>query len=308
MKNVILICPSPERSKWIDVFKKLKPDWEIQSLKGVVNKDLIDTALVWNHPKGILNKFKNLNLICSLGAGVDHLVSDPEIPKKIKITRIVDPLLSFSMSNYIIMAVLQYQRKLDKYIEDQKNKIWDHDSNPEIDISIGFLGLGTLGGDAAIKLKNIGFSVCGYSPNLKNLKGVRCYSGNEIDEFLKNINVLVCTVPYTPKTHELLSSTLFNKLKEPTYLINVARGKVQNEKDIINAIKKGALTGAFLDVFEKEPLPVSSPLWNNEKIKITPHIASITNSEAGAKQIIENFNRNKSGEPLINEVDLKKGY
>ena len=308
MKNVILICPYSEREKWIDAFGKLIPNWDIQSLEEIQNKDLITTALVWNHPKGVLKTFKNLNLICSLGAGVDHLISDPDIPKGVKITRIVDPLLSFSMSNYIIMAILQYHRKFDKYIKDQKNKVWNHNLSPEIDISIGFLGLGVLGSDAAIKLKNIGFDVCGYSLSHKKIDGINCFYGNQMKEFLSKINVLVCTVPYTPKTHNLLSEKLFNKLKTPTYLINVARGKVQNEIDIIKALDNGILTGAFLDVFEKEPLPESSPLWNHEKIKITPHIASITNAEAGAKQIIENYTRNKKNEKLINEINLQKGY
>ena len=308
MKNVILICPSSERKKWITIFKKLIPDWEIQLLESIKNKDLIDTALVWNHPRGVFKEFKNLSLVCSLGAGVDHLISDPEIPKGIKITRIVDPLLSFSMSNYIIMAVLQYHRKFDKYIEDQKNKIWDHNLSPEINISIGILGLGTLGGDAAIKLKNIGFDVYGYSPSPKQINGIMCFSGNKMNEFLKKINVLICTVPSTPRTHNLLSKKLFNQLQNPTYLINVARGKVQNEADILSAINNGSLTGAFLDVFEKEPLPVSSPLWNHKKIKITPHIASVTNAEAGAKQIIENYKRNVNNKKLINEIDLGKGY
>ena len=308
MKNIILICPLLERNKWITIFKKLIPDWEIQLLESIKNKDLIDTALVWNHPRGIFKEFKNLSLICSLGAGVDHLISDSDIPKKIKITRIVDPLLSFSMSNYIIMAVLQYHRKFDKYIEDQKNKIWDHNLSPEINISIGILGLGTLGGDAAVKLKNIGFDVYGYSPSPKQINGIMCFSGNKMNEFLKKINVLICTVPSTPRTHNLLSKKLFNQLQNPTYLINVARGKVQNEADILSAINNGSLTGAFLDVFEKEPLPVSSPLWNHKKIKITPHIASVTNAEAGAKQIIENYKRNVNNKKLINEIDLGKGY
>ena len=308
MKNVILICPSKERKKWITIFKKLMPIWNIQSLEGVKNTDLIDTALVWNHPSGVLKKFKNLTLICSLGAGVDHLLSDPDIPKGVKITRIVDPMLSFSMSNYIIMAVLQYHRKLDKYLEDKKNKIWDHDLSPEVNLSIGILGLGILGRDAAIKLKNLGFKLYGYSPSPKQIDGVECFSGEEISKFLKKINTLVCTVPYTPKTHNLLSEKLFKQLQNPTYLINVARGKVQNEVDIINAVNTGILTGAFLDVFEKEPLPTSSPLWSHNKIKITPHIASVTNADAGAKQIIENYRRYIKNEKLMNEVNLDKGY
>lgn len=308
MKNIILICPSKERKKWITVFKKLMPIWNLQSLEGIKNRDLIDIALVWDHPSGVLKTFKNLALICSLGAGVDHLMSDPNIPKGVKITRIVDPMLSFSMSNYIIMAVLQYHRKLDKYLEDKKNKIWDHDLSPEVNLSIGILGLGILGGDAAIKLKNLGFKVYGYSPSPKQIDGVECFFGEEISEFLKKINTLVCTVPYTPKTHNLLSEKLFKQLQNPTYLINVARGKVQNEVDIINAVNTGVLTGAFLDVFEKEPLPISSPLWSHNKIKITPHVASVTNAEAGAKQIIENYRRYIKNEKLINEINLDKGY
>ena len=119
---------------------------------------------------------------------------------------------------------------------------------------------------------------------------------------------MVCSVPLTESTRGLLSKKLFKKLEQPTYLINVARGKVQIENDIIEAIDSGILTGAFLDVFENEPLPKSSSLWNNKKIKITPHIASITNTEAGAKQIIENYTRNINGQPLLNEVNLRKGY
>ena len=118
----------------------------------------------------------------------------------------------------------------------------------------------------------------------------------------------MCSVPLTKSTNGLLSKKLFKKLENPTYLINVARGKVQVENDIIEAIENGILTGAFLDVFESEPLPKSSPLWNNKKIKITPHIASITNTEAGAKQIIENYKRNKNGQTLLHSVNIKKGY
>tara|TARA_B100001057_G_scaffold431680_1_gene459344 strand:+ start:13003 stop:13929 length:927 start_codon:yes stop_codon:yes gene_type:complete len=308
MKNIIIIAPLEEEKKWTKSFKKLEPNWKLQSLNNVSNYDIIDTALVWSHPIGIFKKFKNLKLICSLGAGVDHLISDPNLPDNTKITRIVDPLLSFSMSNYIALAVLQYHRKMDKYAQEQKNKIWDHDSPTEIEVSIGILGLGELGSDAANKLNYLGFKVAGYSRTPKKLKGIKCYSEGELDDFLKRINVLICSVPLTKETEGLLSSKLFKKLKRPTYLINVARGKVQIENDIVEAIDSGILTGAFLDVFENEPLPKSSPLWNNKKIKITPHIASITNTEAGAKQIIENYNRNKKGQPLLNEVDLKKGY
>ena len=127
-------------------------------------------------------------------------------------------------------------------------------------------------------------------------------------EFLKNINVLICTVPLTPKTRGLLSAKLFNDLVSPTYLINVSRGAVHVEKDIIRAIEEGKLTGAFLDVFEKEPLPKNSPLWQNPKIKVTPHIASLTYAEESIRQALENFQRIKNGKKPHTEVSRVNMY
>ena len=118
----------------------------------------------------------------------------------------------------------------------------------------------------------------------------------------------MCTVPLTPKTRGLLSAKLFNELTFPTYLINVSRGAVQVEDDIIRAIKEGKLTGAFLDVFEKEPLPNNSPLWQNPKIKITPHVASLTYAEESIRQALENFRRVTNGSAPLNEVSRENMY
>ena len=122
------------------------------------------------------------------------------------------------------------------------------------------------------------------------------------------VNVLVCTVPYTKKTHALLNQSLFNKLPKGSYLINVARGKVQVASDILAALDSGQLAGAFLDVFETEPLPSDSPFWQHPKVNITPHIASITNPEAGVQQIMANWQRLQQRKPLDNQVNLQKGY
>ena len=106
----------------------------------------------------------------------------------------------------------------------------------------------------------------------------------------------------------MLSAKLFNDFAFPTYLINVSRGAVQVENDIIRAIEEGKLTGAFLDVFEKEPLPNNSPLWQNPKIKITPHIASLTYAEESIRQALENFQRIKNGKKPHNEVNRENMY
>jgi len=306
--SILIIAPNRDENIWKKSFIDYDPDINVFNSKDTFEDDSIDCAVVWNHPQGILKKYKNLKLIYSMGAGVDHIFNDRELPENIPICKIVDDRLSFSMSNYIIMAILNYHRRFYKYQNDKINKVWDQESNPEINLDIGILGFGILGKDAAKKLKKLNFNVIGYSLNKKEEKKIKLYHGDEIDLFLSKINVLVCTVPYTSDTHSLLNKELFNKLKKPTYLINVSRGKVHVEKDILDAIESTKLTGAFLDVFEKEPLPKDSFIWNHDKIQFTPHIASITNVKAVIPQVVKNYKNLLSGKELINLVDIDKKY
>jgi glyoxylate/hydroxypyruvate reductase A len=303
-----IIAPKERVKCWLNTFKNYDENIDV-SIYPDIDYNNIDCVCLWKHPKKVLGKFKNLKLIHSMGAGVDHIINDPSCPKGIPICRISDDKLSFSMTNYIITAVLFYHRRILKYQNDKKNKLWDHITHPEIlPINIGILGFGVLGSDAADKLKYMGFNVIGYSLNKKKENGIKIYYGEELDLFLSKINVLVCTVPYTQKTHHLLDRNLFKKLNKETYLVNVSRGKVQNEKDIIEYIDNGTLSGAFLDVFETEPLPKSSEIWKHDKIQITPHNASITNEDAAVPQILDNYNRLASGKSLINQVNIENEY
>ena len=169
------------------------------------------------------------------------------------------------------------------------------------------LGLGHLGMDAALKLHQVGFAVSGFSHSPKNTL-FPTYSGNEMGSFLSNINLLICVLPLTPQTAGFLNKSLFKQLKQPTFLINVSRGDVQVERDILEALDKGTLNGAFLDVFEQEPLPKESLLWIHPKIKITPHIASLTREKESVRQVLDNINRLETGQPLLNQIDRDKMY
>lgn len=306
--SIGLLSPPAIGRRWLDAFESVAPDQNVLLNEEITDSKAIELLLVWKHQKGGLSPFKNVKLLYSLGAGVDHLLADPDLPLSVPICRIVDPLLAFSMSNYIIYAVLEFQRRMDKYRSDQQAKIWDHYAPPERKIRVGVLGLGYLGQDAAGKLNALGFDVSGYSPSQKKIKGVRSYFGSQLDAFLASVEVLVCTVPYTAQTHALLNKSLFEKLPKGSYLINVSRGKIQVASDILDALDTGQLAGAFLDVFETEPLPQDSPFWQHPKVRITPHIASITNPEAGVKQILANWQRVHTGVPLEHQVNLQKGY
>ena len=302
-----IIAPPTQTKKWKIEFEKQAPNEDLLIGYKTDRPEEIECVMVWGHPKGSLEKFKNLKLIFSMGAGVDHILNDDTIPKNIPISRIVDPQMAFSMTNYILMAVLNYQRCWYDFQDAQKKNHWAQFEFDEKDLKIGVYGIGHLGMDAANALYRLGFEVFGYSNSLKETIFPSFY-GEQLIDFLNNINVLICTVPLTPKTRGLLCTKLFKKLANPTYLINVSRGAVHVENDIIKAIEEGKLTGAFLDVFEKEPLPKNSPLWQNPKIKITPHIASLTYAKESIRQALDNFQRVKNGGKPLNEVSRDNMY
>ena len=306
MRFVIIAPPVPTKN-WKRQFEQLAPHIPLQIGWEGSNPEEVVCAMVWKQPIGSLSRFKNLKLIFSMGAGVDHVLSDPTIPKDIPICRVVDPQMAFSMTNYLSMAVLNYHRSWDDFRKAQQKKHWAQFEFNERTLKIGILGTGHLGMDAALKLHHLGFEVFGYSNSPKNTP-FPSYSGDTLDDFFAQINVLICTVPYTPRTHALLNIELFKKLKTPTYLINVSRGSIQVEKDIIEALDQGLLTGAFLDVFEEEPLTQDSLLWLHPKIHITPHIASLTYPEKSVKQVIHCFECVEKGIPIPQQVDRKKMY
>ncbi|MCY4297894.1 MAG: glyoxylate/hydroxypyruvate reductase A, partial [Flavobacteriaceae bacterium] len=303
----LIAAPKEPQAKWIRSFRQIAPHIPLDVGGTSPYPDHVQCIMVWGKQGIDYSKFKNLKLIYSMGAGADHIVWDPSVSKKIPICRIVDPQMAFSMSNYIVTAVLNYHRHWYDFIELKKVKQWKQYDYDERELRIGILGLGHLGMDAAKKLSILGHQVMGYSLSPKKTS-FPTYSGHQLDAFLSQINVLVCTVPLTTKTKGLLNMELFKKFREPTYLINVARGKIQKEKDILKAIDQGILTGACLDVFETEPLPSDSLLWNHHKIMITPHNASFSFPKEGVHQVLENFRRVRVGEPLLHQVHSNRMY
>ena len=307
---LLVIAPDLEAEKFADELKHLDRTLDIRIWPQIENADDIEFALTWNHPPGEFKKFKNLKCIASLGAGVDGILRDPDLPKDVPVTRVVQSSMSLYMSEYILLSVLNYCRQFDIYKKDQIEKRWQ----PRMpllarDIRIGIMGLGQLGADAARKLVQLGFSVNGWSRTPKEIKGVVSYAGDEaLDEFLGISTILICTLPLTSATTGILNRNTFGKLPAGAYVINVARGQHLIEEDLLAALDSGHLSGACLDVFQVEPLPEAHPFWNHANIIITPHISSITDPKAVMPQILENYHRMESGQPLVHVVDKDKGY
>jgi len=305
--SLAIISPGRDPQVWIDALTFHQPDIDIQVYPNINRPEEVEMALLWQHPPGYLSTFPNLKLISSLGAGVDHILSDSAVPESMPIVRIVDEKLTWSMTNYVIMGVLNFHRQITRYQADQKRKVWDM-SNPEIPVKVGVMGVGALGGDVLDKLSYMGFSVFGFGFTDKSDFPYPYFSKNKLQEFLDEINVLVCLLPLTPDTESILNLEFFKKCKSGTYLINVARGKHLVEEDLIPALERGFLSGALLDVYRIEPLPENHSFWDEDRIQITPHIASVTNPLAASPQIIENFRRLKANQPLLNLVNRQKGY
>ena len=273
------------------------------------NDDLtnVSALFVWKPlAQGVTARLPNLKWISSLGAGVDHLMTDPQIPNNIAMTRIVDPRLTVDMTNYVMMAVVMHQRNFSLLQANQAKSYWERITYANL--RVGVMGLGELGGYLAKQLQAAGFDTFGYSRTKNHIPGVETYAENGLDEFLSELDVLVNLLPITPKTIGILNKDLLSKTKKGCYLINVARGNHLVEEDLIELLDSGHLSGAMLDVFHQEPLPKEHPFWKHAKITITPHVASVTSPESALSLLKVNIQKLVNQEPLLHQVDLDRGY
>lgn len=273
------------------------------------NEDLseVKALFVWKPlDKGVVEKLPNLQWVSSLGAGVDHLVNDAQIPNHIPITRIVDPFLTRDMTNYCIMGVIMHQRSIDEHRQNQKNAHWDRLAYKNL--KVGVLGLGELGAHCASTLAGLGFEVSGFSRTPKQLDNVASYSGDDMEEFLAPLDVLINLLPVTPQTESILNVYLFAQMKKGAYLINVARGNHLVEEDLIGVLDSDQLSGALLDVFRQEPLPAEHPFWKHPKVKLTPHVASVTSPDSALRLLQDQIGRLIEGKELLHQVNREAGY
>ena len=270
----------------------------------------IEYALVWFPPKGALKSYPNLKVIFSIGAGIDHLASDPELPKGVPIVRMVEPGLTAGMTEFVLMSVLTHHRFMLDYAEQRRNKVWrEIDQVPPWDRRVGIMGLGVLGGDVAEKLVALSFDVAGWSRSPKDLPGVACFHGPDgFIPFLNRSDILVCLLPLTAETKGILDARAFAALPEGAALVSVGRGPHVVEADLLAALETGRLGAATLDVFQTEPLPPESPFWDHPRVVLTPHVASLTIAKTASEFVIDNIRRHQAGRPLLHAVDPDRGY
>lgn len=313
----LLVIGSDRASDFYEAAKRFAPERDVRLWPDAGAPEEIQYALAWNTPRGVLKSFPNLKLIVSVGAGVDHLFRDPDLPP-VPVSRYVDPDLTGRMVEYITLHTLMHARRMLEFQELQRASIWRYLPEPAAhQVRVGIMGLGVLGQASAKALNVLGYQVRGWSRSPKDVDGVTCFHGDEgLDPFLAETDILAVLLPLTPATRGILNRDLVRKLSlkgrherlPGPVLINAGRGGLQVETEILAALEARELYAASLDVFETEPLPADSPLWKQPRLVITPHNAAESATDSIAQYCLRQIGRLEAGEAPENIVDPAAGY
>lgn len=270
----------------------------------------VSALFAFKLPAGIAPRLPNLQLAASVGAGADGIISAPDLPAHVKVTRAVEPGLGLSMAQFVSLQILRQFRSLPTMEQQHAAGEWKRLPVPDSrQVTVGIMGLGSIGAVVADVVASLGFKVVGWTRSETRATRVPVFVGEAgMDEFLAQANFLVCLLPITPQTAGLLNRSKLSRLPKGSFVVNVARGGIVVEDDLLALVNEGHLGGAAFDVFATEPLPTSSPFWRHDKILVTPHIAAQPSVEPVVDQFLDNLQRLASGQPLLNEVDRSLGY
>ncbi len=309
--RILLSVTGFDPKRWYDLLSQersvtLEPDG--------ADDPSIHYAVVWKQKPNLLTSLPNLRAIFSIGAGVDHLFADPGLPD-VPIVRVVAENLTQYMREYIVWRVLDHQRQGTLYRSLQSRKEWaDVPQPPADEISVGIMGLGHLGRAAASSLLELGFKVNGWTRTPHPMEGVRGWHGtDQLPGFLAATDILVVLLPLTPDTRGIVDYTLLSRLRRDNalggaVLINAGRGGLQKDADILRALDDGTLKEASLDVFETEPLPGDSPMWDHPAVFVTPHAAATSDPAHLVPPMLAQMDAFERGETLQNTVNRDAGY
>lgn len=297
-------------ARWRPYLETAWPERDLRFWPEISDHAAIDYALVWHPEPGLLASLPNLRLIVSLGAGVDHVLRDPDLPRGVPILRLVDPYMTQAMSEYIALQVLRLHRQDFDYRAQQAAAEWrEHAQKNAAERSVGILGFGALGQDAAHKLKALGFDVAGWSRSGRAVPGFATYGGTDgLDALLARSEILVSLLPMTPETENILDARLFARLPRGAGLVSAGRGRHLVESDLLAALESGQVSAAVLDVFRDEPLPPTHPFWRHPRIIVTPHVAAETHPPTAGAIIAQAIDDFEAGLPLANLIDPRRGY
>lgn len=291
-----------------EAFARELPDLEFYNCSESIDPEKVRYLLTWNVPDDV-SRFRNLEVLFSIGAGVDQFRPET-IPAHVKLVRMVEDGIIRMMQEFVVLGVLTLHREMLAYQGQQRRGLWQALATSQAsDRRVGFLGLGMLAQAALDRLKPFRFSLAAWSRSTKVVEGVTCFHGaDQLGNFLQGTDILVCLLPLTEQTRGVLNAKLFSRLPAGAKLLHVGRGPQLDQGALIEALDSGHLTAAMLDVTDPEPLPEGHPFWSHPKVIITPHIASVTQPHTAAQSVIENIRRHRAGRNPVGLVDRTLGY
>ncbi|NHN83239.1 glyoxylate/hydroxypyruvate reductase A [Acetobacter musti] len=298
--------------EWTEAFGQLMPELKVIGWKEACQTpEAVDFVLVWQPEGEILRKMTGLKAIISSAAGVDHITRDPLWPRETPLYRMGDTELGPQMSEYVLWAALCCLRRTWTWQTAQQKHEWLPPVTNRLasDMTIGIMGLGNLGQEAASRLAATGFRVAGWARSKHDLPGITCYAGkDEFTPFLASLDTLVCLLPATRETNGILNATTFAALPRGASIINAGRGSHMVEQDVLDALDSGQLGGAVLDVFSPEPLPADSRLWSHPNVIISPHAAAEASRPAKAAHAAGVIRALLNGEEAPLRYQPDRGY
>ena len=296
-------------AEWARFFAERAPDVPFRLWPDVGDPAEVRYLVAWVPPDDIAATFPNLELVFSVGAGVDQF-DVTKLPAHLPLVRMLEPGIAETMVEYVTMAVLALHRDLLDFISQQKKQVW-HEIRitPAKRRRVGVMGLGQLGQAALDRLKAFGFPLLGWNRSPREIEGVTCYAGaGSLPDFLSQTDILVCLLPLTDETRGILNAELFARLPRGAGLVNVGRGPHLVEADLLAALDSGVLSGAVLDVTDPEPPPAGHPFWSHPRILLTPHNASMTTPDTAVDFVLDVIDRHRRGDELPGLVDRTRGY
>lgn len=307
--TVLLSWDGADVALWSSTFEELLEGQEFRIYPDIGNPEDITHAVVWMHPVGDLKNYPNLKAIHSIGAGVSHILRDPELPD-VPIVRLVGDTIKNDMSAHILFWVIGFHRHYFQYAKDQTEQVWNRvPYPPNGNVTVGILGLGTLGVEASKHLNALGYNVIGWSRKPKEIDNVLGFSGADgLNEVLSKSSILINLLPHTIETKGILNKDALSQMPKGGYLINCGRGEAIVDDDLIKQLDDGHLSAAALDVFDQEPLPKEHPFWEHPKIHITPHAAAPSDQSASAYTVATNIMKFEDGDMSLPIADSKRGY
>ena len=257
----------------------------------------------------VAGRLPNLKLVQKLGAGVETIMQACDLPPEVRVARLKPAQAGQEIAEYCLAYVLRDQRHMQRHATDAQERQWRPAAPRESrKTTVAVLGLGHIGGLVAKTFATLGFRTMGWSRSPKRIEGMTCFAGlDRLPDVLGQADYVASVLPSTPETESLFDGARLAQMKPGARLINVGRGDLIVERDLLDALDNGQLSGAVLDVFREEPLPPEHPFWSHPRITVTPHVSG-WHVDDGLLDVAENYKRLIAGEPLLHEVDRSAGY